>query len=341
VSESKEIKIVPAAKRIAREAGIDLSIITGSGPQNMILVKDVENYKSKSASDSKLVKKGKIQGSGLARKLAKNEGVDLKTINGTGIRNRVMKQDVLRAIEGSTKKIDGEMTFGQTFPMTQIRRIISNRMTKSAFTAPHIYFFAEVVMDAIVTFRKDILKSFQEKFYVRPSINDFLIKAVALTIKEFPMINAVTRGDEIQIMPEINVGIAVALEEGLMVPSIPKSDQLGLGKIAQLRHDLVERARIRKLTIEELERGTFTISSLAQFDIQFFTAILNPPQSGILTVGKTEDRVALKDNQPIVKKIAIFGLSVDHRIIDGAMAAGFLQSLKYKIETPQFSFLDL
>ena len=162
-----------------------------------------------------------------------------------------------------------------------------------------------------------------------------------MSIREFPMLNATVKGEEIYIHPDINVGLAVAMEEGLIVPAIPQADQAGLGKIAKMRSDMVERARAGRLKLEEIERGTFTISSLAQFEITFFTAILNPPQSGILSVGKTVDQLALKNGEVIVKKVARFGLSVDHRIIDGAVAAAFLQSLKKKIETPVFSFLNL
>lgn len=341
MTESKKLKIAPAAKRVAQEAGIDLSLVKGSGPQGLILVRDVENFKVVQTSIEGMVKNERVRGSSLARKLAGREGIDLETIKGTGTRGKVMKSDVLKVIEEEPKKIEEKTLFGQTIPMTQMRKVISKRMSQSAFTAPHICFFTEVNMEPILNFRQGILELFEKRFNMRPSINDFLLKAVGLTIREYPLMNAVITEDEIQILAEINVGLAVAIEEGLIVPAVPKTDQLGLGKIAQLRHDLVERARIGKLTLEELKRGTFTISSLAQFDILFFTAILNPPQSGILTVGKTVDRLALQGGQPIIKKVATFGLSVDHRIIDGAVAAGFLQSLKNKIETPEFSFLDL
>jgi pyruvate dehydrogenase E2 component (dihydrolipoamide acetyltransferase) len=146
-------------------------------------------------------------------------------------------------------------------------------------------------------------------------------------------------GEEIRIFPEINVGLAVAMGEGLIVPAIPKADQLDLGEIARYRADLVERARKANLTIEELERGTFTISSLAQFDITFFTAILNPPQSGILTLGQVEEKPVVRNGQVVIRKMMRQGLSVDHRIIDGAVAAQFLQSLKNKLEKPYYTFL--
>lgn len=260
-------------------------------------------------------------------------------------RGRIMIGDVERAIEKMSPKIEtvgkGREWFGKTIPMTQIRKVIAKRMAQSAFTAPHIYFFTDVEMDRLNQLREEILSEFEKQFKVRISINDFLMKAVALTICEFPMLNAMVKGEEIYIHPEINVGLAVAMEEGLIVPAIPQADRLGLGRIAQMRSDLVERARTGKLKLEEIERGTFTVSSLAQFDITFFTAILNPPQSGILSVGKTIDQLALREGQVIVKKIAHLGLSVDHRIIDGVVAAAFLQSLKKRLENPSFTFMNL
>jgi pyruvate dehydrogenase E2 component (dihydrolipoamide acetyltransferase) len=214
-------------------------------------------------------------------------------------------------------------------------------MSESAFTAPHIYFFTDVNMDKVLSLREAILEDFERRFHVRPSINDFLIKAVALAIREYQLLNATAKGDEIHVHPEINVGIAVALDDGLIVPAIPQADKLGLGAIAQVRADLVDRAREGKLTIEEVERGTFTVSSLASLDITSFTAILNPPQSGILTVGKTQEQVYLEDGAVKARKVSTYGLSVDHRIIDGAVAAKFLQAIKRIMENPHFSFLNL
>jgi pyruvate dehydrogenase E2 component (dihydrolipoamide acetyltransferase) len=131
------------------------------------------------------------------------------------------------------------------------------------------------------------------------------------------------------------------MEEGLIVPAIPHADRLGLGDIARMRADLVERARNGKLTMEEIERGTFTVSSLAQSDVTFFTAILNPPQSGILTVGKVDEKLSLVNGEVKIKQVTQYGLSVDHRIVDGSVAAAFLQALKKKLENPSFAFLEL
>jgi pyruvate dehydrogenase E2 component (dihydrolipoamide acetyltransferase) len=223
--------------------------------------------------------------------------------------------------------------------MNSIRRVIAKRMAQSKFTAPHIYFFNDVDMEKLIALREEIVTDFEENEGIRISINDFLIKAVALTLREYPIINSMVSGEEIRIFPEINVGLAVAMGEGLIVPAIPKADQLGLGEIARYRADLVDRARQAKLTFEEMERGTFTVSSLAQFDITFFTAILNPPQSGILTLGKVEEKPVVRGGQVLIRRMMRQGLSVDHRIIDGAVAAQFLQSLKKKLENPYSTFL--
>jgi pyruvate dehydrogenase E2 component (dihydrolipoamide acetyltransferase) len=225
--------------------------------------------------------------------------------------------------------------------MSTVRKVIGRRMSESAFTAPHIYFFTDVWMDPLLEFREKVVADFEKHFSLRPSINDFLIKAVGLNILDFPMLNGQVKGEEIHILPEINVGLAVAVDEGLVVPAISQADRIGLVEIIRQRSDLVERARKGRLTLAEMERGTFTVSSLAQFDITHFTAILNPPQSGILSVGKTDEKLVLVDGQVRVKRVTTLGLSVDHRIIDGAVAADFLQNLKWKLERPAFTFLAL
>ncbi|MBW1945238.1 MAG: 2-oxo acid dehydrogenase subunit E2, partial [Deltaproteobacteria bacterium] len=287
-----------------------------------------------------------VKASPLARKVAETEGVSLEGIEGTGIRGRIMRADVDRAIaEEGAPAVEREAAagvgLGDTIPMSSVRKVIARRMSESAFTAPHIYFFTDICMDPLLRFRKEILPDFEKRFGLRPSVNDFLIKAVALNILDFPILNAQIQGEDIRIMPEINVGLAVAVDEGLVVPAIAGTAKAGLVDIVRQRQDLVQRARDGKMTLQEMQRGTFTISSLAMYDITHFTAILNPPQSGILSVGKTDEKLFMRDGQVEVKRVASMGLSVDHRIIDGAVAADFLQNLKWKLERPWFTFLDL
>jgi pyruvate dehydrogenase E2 component (dihydrolipoamide acetyltransferase) len=340
-----EIKAPPAARKLAKERGVDLLSIQGSGPGGTILVKDVKSFLGRGGQTGP-----RVLATPTARKLAEREGIALASVQGTGISGRVMKADVMgwkaaakpseaRPLRISAKPSVSKYQLGQIIPMNSIRKVIAKRMAQSKFTAPHIYFFNDVDMEKLLTLREEILAEFEETEGIRISINDFLIKAVGLTLREFPLVNSMVSGEEIRIFPEINVGLAVAMEDGLIVPAIPRTDQLGLGEIARYRADLVDRARQTKLTFEEMERGTFTISSLAQFDITFFTAILNPPQSGILTVGKVEEKAVVRNGQMVIRRIMREGLSVDHRIIDGAVAAQFLQSLKKKLENPYTTFL--
>jgi pyruvate dehydrogenase E2 component (dihydrolipoamide acetyltransferase) len=322
------IRAVPAARRFAREKKLDLSKIQGTGSEGIILYKDVEQALADFEKPAAKV-------STLARRMAAKEGIPLAGIRGSGARGRIMRADVQSTIDEAKRP-----ALGKVISMERMRQVIARRMSESAFTAPHIYFFTDIQMDPLLNFRRQIVAEFEEKFGVRPSINDFLIKAVALNILDFPMLNASVKDKEIHIAPQVNVCLAVALADGLIVPAIANADIAGLADIVRQRQDLVARARTGNLTIEELERGTFTISSLAQYDITHFTAILNPPQSGILSVAKTREELYLgTDGVVKQRKVIKFGLSVDHRIIDGTAAADFLQNLKWKLERPAFTFL--
>ena len=326
------IKAVPAARIKAKEEILDLAVVTGTGPGGVILLKDVET-----ALTGKPVEP-MVMASTLARSMAEKESVPLDQVQGTGVRDRIMKKDVQAFMEKASSVGPG---LGDIIPMSRVRKVVARRMSESAFTAPHIYFFTDICLDPLLDFRKAILPDFEKHFNLRPSVNDFLIKAVALNILDFPMLNAQLKGEEIHIMSQINIGLAVAVTEGLIVPAIARADVSGLVNIVRQRVDLVEKARQGKLSLEEMERGTFTISSLAGYDITHFTAILNPPQSGILSVGKTDEKLVMKNGEVVVTRVAQMGLSVDHRIIDGAQAADFLQNLKWKLERPSFTFINI
>ena len=321
---------LPAARRLAGKLGLDLTKINGTGPGGVILLKDVEAARV-GAPESKTAKISTLPG-----KAADREGLPLAQVSGTGVPGRLMGADMERTEEEAAGP-----GLGKVIPMSTMRRVIARRMSDSASSAPHIYLFTDVWMEPLLLFREEILADFEEKFNLRPSINDFLIKAVALSIVDFPLLNATLRDEAIHILPRVNVCLAVALPDGLVAPAIADADRAGLVAIAGQRRDLVQRAVAGKLTPDELESGTFTVSSLAQSEIVHFTSILNPPQSGILSVAKIREELTLVDREVKVKKVATFGLAVDHRIIDGAMAADFLQSLKAKLERPRFTFLTL
>ena len=321
------VRAMPAARQLAKDEGLDLGALTGTGPKGEILLKDVREVLAAGGSAA-------VKSSTLAARLARKEGLPLTDVPGSGVRGRIMRADVDAAVtEAGTPRL------GKVIPFDSMRQVIARRMAESAFTAPHIYFFADICLDALLAFRQSVAADFEQRHAVKPSVNDFLIKAVAQNIVDFPILNASLQGQEIHIPAEVNIGMAVALPGGLVVPAIGGADRSGLAEISRQRADLVARARSGKLSMDELQRGTFTISSLAQYDIDSFTAIINPPQCGILSVGKTRDELALVDGQVVVKQVATFGLSVDHRVIDGAVAADFLQNLKWKLERPAFTFL--
>ena len=325
------VRIVPAARKLAKEMGIEPARIRGTGPEGIICWGDVVNTAPGETG---------VKASTLAKRLATQNDVDLSAIQGTGVRGRIMRDDVAGA---SLARIQPGAGAGieKIIPLNGVRRVIARRMSQSAFSAPHTYFFTEVAMDALLDYRRQVAPVFEKRFGIRPSINDFLIKAVALNIRDFPLFNAQIEDENIHILPRINVGLAVAQPEGLIVPAIADADLIGLAEIALQRNDLVSRARTGQLTGDEMERGTFTISSLAQYDITQFTAIINPPQSAILSVAATRDQLFLQDGQVAVRKTAVFGLSTDHRVIDGVQSADFLQNLKAKLERPAFTFMHL
>ena len=322
------VRAVPAARKQAREAGIALESLRGTGPDGVICLADVEKALAAAPAGPKA--------SPLAGKAAETLSVPLEQVTGKGVRGRIVRSDVETAARAASAP-----GLGKTISMGTMRQTIARRMAESAFTAPHIYFFADVGMDALLDYRHRIQTDFEARFSLRLSVNDLLIKAVALNILDFPLLNASMKGAEIQIHPEVNIGLAVALDDGLIVPAVAGADTAGLAGIARQRADLVDRARRGRLTMDEIERGTFTISSMAQYDITHFTAILNPPQSGILSVGSVRDELYLDAGAVKSRKVVTLGLSVDHRIVDGKVAADFLQNLKRRMENPLFTFTRL
>lgn len=333
VSAGGPVKAVPAARKAAKDKGVDLVSITPTGPDGVITLKDVD---AAQPGVSPVVDSPGV--STLAGREAAAAGISLDGIRGSGVRGRIMRTDLPGEAAAQTSH-EPLADFGRVIKMDAMRSAIARRLSGSAFTAPHVAFYTDIHMDPLLGFRKKVVPEFEKKYGMKLSVNDFLIKAVAMNMKDFPMLNASLEGDEIHIHPCVNIGLAVAVPNGLIVPAIAGAEQQGLANIAEQRVDLASRARNNKLTMEEMERGTFTISSLAQFDVTFFTSILNPPQSGILSVAKTREELALKAGEVVVKHVSTMGLAVDHRIIDGTLAADFLQNLKWKLENPEFTFL--
>jgi 2-oxoisovalerate dehydrogenase E1 component len=276
----------------------------------------------------------------LARNIAERNGICINDIQGTGPRGKIYTKDLVHVKTSSGTNVPtysgptayrSDQNFS-TINISNIRKAVGQRITESAFTAPHIYFFADVDMDPLLRFKKELANGSDESQGAIISINDLLIKATALVLRKHSLLNASIDGETIKVWRDINIGLAVALKDGLIVPAIPRADQKRFSEIAQNRKDLVERAHAGTLKLDEIQSGTFTISSLARYSITHFTAIINPPQSAILSVGPTHDKAIVTNGTIRVGKCAVFGLSVDHRIADGVNAAEFLTDLKDFLE---------
>jgi pyruvate dehydrogenase E2 component (dihydrolipoamide acetyltransferase) len=274
---------------------------------------------------------GRLKASPLAKKLAAEKGLNLAQVPGSGDSGRVVKRDVehfVPASFGSAVAAGTEQFHDE--PVSQMRKVIARRLAESKFSAPHFYLNIEVDMENAVTTRRKIIDQTGVKF----SLNDLIIKASAEALKKHPAINAGWHEDFIRYNEHVHVGVAVAVPDGLLVPVIRFADTKKLSDIGNEVRDLAGKAKDKKLQPAEWEGNTFTISNLGMFGIDDFTAIINPPDSCILAVGQVKDAPVVKNGAVVPGKIMKLTLSCDHRVVDGASGAAFLQDLKMMLENP-------
>lgn len=283
---------------------------------------------------------GSIKASPLARKLAAEKGVDLAMVKGSGDHGRIVKRDVDSfnpAIHSSPQPgiamapatPVGVESFTDT-PVSQMRKVIASRLSESKNTAPHFYVTMDIDMDNAIAARKAMNASGEVKI----SFNDLVVKACALALKKHPVINSSWMGDFIRANHHVHIGVAVAIEDGLLVPVLRHADQMPLATISANVKDLAGKAKDKKLQPSDWEGNTFTISNLGMFGVEEFTAIVNPPDAGILAVGGIKQVPVVKDGQVVPGNVMKVTLSLDHRVADGASGAAFLQSVKGFLENP-------
>lgn len=272
-------------------------------------------------------RKKRIKISPLARKLVEQRGIDISQIKGTGPGGRITKEDVERFQPAAKAE-------GEGIPLSGMRKLIAQRMSQSKREAPHYYLQTEIDMSDAVRLREDLLPEMEKTFSVRLSYTDLIIRATALSLEQFSLLNSTYENEQIKSFKQANTGVAVTLEAGLVVPVIKDAAHKTLWQIAQERTRLVARAKEGKLTQEELSDGTFTISNLGTFQIDLFTAIINPPQVAILAVGAIKERPAALDGQLVIRQTMKVSLSLDHRVVDGVAGAQFLSRLKELLEKP-------
>jgi pyruvate dehydrogenase E2 component (dihydrolipoamide acetyltransferase) len=276
---------------------------------------------------------GRLKASPLARRIAKERGIDLAQLRGTGPEGRIVAEDVERA-QVSPAKAAPAAGLGQVevVKLNQMRKTIARRMTE-AWEAPAFQISMSADMTASIRLREALLEGVEEGG-VRPTYSDILTKVVALALMRHRDMNAHFAGDSVQLFPTANIGIAVAVPHGLVVPVIASCETKSISEIAAARADVVERTRGGKLRAEDLENGTFTISNLGMYGVERFTAVLNPPQAGILAVGAIEERPVVVDGEFDIQSRMDMTLTVDHRSVDGATASEFLRTVKSFLEEP-------
>ncbi len=288
---------------------------------------------------ARIINEGRIFVSPLAKKLAAEKGIDLRYVQGTGDNGRITKSDIDHyqppVIEKSVASVKttnapaGEVDFEEV-PVSQMRKTIARRLAESKFSAPHFYLTMSIDMDACVEARVKL----NEVSKVKISFNDLVLKAVAVALKQHPKVNSSWLGDSIRINHHVNIGVAVAVEEGLLVPVVRFADTKTLSQIATEVKEYAQKAKDKKLQPQDWEGSTFTISNLGMFGIDEFTAIINPPDACILAIGGISKQPVVKNNQIVPGNVMKVTLSCDHRVVDGATGAAFLQTVKSLLEEP-------
>ena len=302
------------------------------------------------AFDADACSQGRIFASPLAKKVAADKGIDLKFVKGTGDNGRITKSDIdgykpaeaapakaeatTAPATGTQQPATGNVPSGvvsfEEVPVSQMRKIIAKRLSESLFTAPHFYLTMSIDMDAAVAARAKL----NENAKVKISFNDLVLKATALALKQNLKVNSSWLGDKIRYNHHINIGVAVAVDEGLLVPVVRFADTLSLSQITTQVKDFAQKAKDKKLQPSDWEGSTFTISNLGMFGIDQFTAIINPPDACILAVGGIAQVPVVKNGAVVPGNVMKVTLSCDHRVVDGATGAAFLQTLKSLLEEP-------
>ncbi len=321
-------KVSPAAQQLADKLNIDLTHVKPSGPGGRILETDIHRYiETRGPSPSISTR---LKASPLARRLAKEFGLDLTTIDGSGPEGRVVRDDVLQASKEITTSVYQPEPI---IELTGIRKIIADRMTMSLQTNASVTLHTEVDATRLGELRT-LFNDELQKRDISLTYTDLIVKITAKALQEHPRLNATLIDEGIQIITDINIGVAVALEDGLVVPVIRNANQIGLANISEQVKTLAEKARNNQLTPGELQGGTFTLTNLGNFGVDTFTPIINPPECAILGVGRIVKKPAVHNDEIAIRSMMTLSLTFDHRIVDGAPAAHFLQTVAQYINNP-------
>lgn len=325
-SSYPKVRSTPAARRVARERGIKLSEIKGTGLEGRIQLYDIENLKN--------IEKTEKRATPLAKSIAKIHGVDIEVLEGSGFRNKVLKADVEKHLDEERQRAKGKEEKCKIIPLTPMRRVIAQRISNSYFTAPSFTLNIDVDMTKTKALREEVKELILIESGNKITFTDIIIMAVSKALMRYPILNGSLTEEGILLHEYVNMGLAVGLDEGLLVPVIRDTHRKSLREILSDTKDVIERAKNNRLLPHEMEGSTFTISNLGMFGITHFTPIINQPNSAILGVNTIIDKMVVLGGEPRVRPIMSLSLTIDHRIVDGAPGAKFLQYIKELLENP-------
>lgn len=338
--EKTFVPATPIARRLAREQGIDLTRVTGTGPGGRVTEADVRGYQEPETAG--------IDASPKALDLAREAGLDLTLIQGSGPGGKITKVDVLRAMNPAAPPGHGTPAsktaapVGQSFapaagslvPMTGMRKIIADNMMASLHNSAQLSVFAEIDATELVSLRDKVRARYAKDDQIKISVNDIIALAVCRALKDHPVMNSWLTDEGIVLHPFVNLGVAVALDNGLMVPNIKDAQKKSLLELAAETRTMARKAREGGLTMDEIQGGTFTVTNVSMLGVDGFTPILNPPETGIIGVGRLVEKPAVHNAEIVIRTMMTLSLSFDHRVADGAPAMRFLRTLADYLEDP-------
>ncbi|MBA3647589.1 MAG: pyruvate dehydrogenase complex dihydrolipoamide acetyltransferase [Chitinophagales bacterium] len=341
LSEEQAPEKMPEAQKSAQETIIEkapASIPPSTSNKEISSNNNQQQPKEPEVINSDAVNGERIKASPLAKKIAGDEGISLEKLKGSGDEGRIIKRDIEKYLSQAAggkqpqeTSLNADVESYEEVPLSQMRKTIARRLVESKFSAPHFYLTTEINMDRCTESRAALNAVNPEK---KISFNDIIIKAVALALKKHPQVNSSWLGDRIRYNHHVNIGMAVAVEEGLLVPVIKFADLKLLSQISEEAKAFAARAKEKKLQPEEMQGNTFTISNLGMMDIDNFTAIINPPDACILAIGKIKKVPAVLNDQVKIVNMLKVTMSCDHRVVDGARGARFLETVKSFLENP-------
>lgn len=324
--KEKRILSTPSARRVAKELGVDLTLVPGTGPDGKVKEADVQKFHEQGPPPPRITP--------LAAEIVKQEGLNLSEITGTGENGKITREDVEQFLAGSKNTDQQDTSQVKVIPFEGMRKVIADNMHASLQNAAQLTAFTEVDVTEMVRFRDLMRAEYKKDDSVKISYNDIIVMATARALMRHPIMNSTLVGEEILLHGSVHLGIAVALSEGLIVPKVRNAEKKNLLQIAMEVRQLAKKAREGALSVEEVTDGTFTISNVSMLDIDGFTPVLNPPETGILGVGRVIEKPSVFNGEITIRQMMTLSLTFDHRIVDGAPAMTFLKDLARYLEQP-------